>query len=361
MRAAPDTAPASPLPGVLAAVAGLPARPAGGGPAPLVADLRHLQGAGLDALPLPGGGATLGRWRALAAVAAHDVALVKIVEGHVDALAILAELSASDLHASGRTWGTWAAEPPTGGVCAEPAGSGDDRDVLLTGRKQWCSAATALDGALLTCRDTAGQRRLAAVTLDGPGVRVEPGAWAAVGMGDTGSVDVALERAPARIVGGPGAYLARPGFWYGGAGIAACWWGGAAGVAGALAGRRRDDPHAAAHTGAVHAALAASGALLRETAARLDARPGPAHARTLALRARAAVESTAAEVLERTGRALGAAPLCLDAAHARRAADLPVFLRQSHAERDLVALADSWLPESGLPDLGDPLAALAQR
>jgi hypothetical protein len=40
-----------------------------------------------------------------------------------------------------------------------------------------------------------------------------------------------------------------------------------------------------------------------------------------------------------TGRAVGAGPYCRDARVARRMADLPVFLRQSHAERDLEALA----------------------
>ncbi|WP_395812212.1 hypothetical protein [Archangium minus] len=44
-------------------------------------------------------------------------------------------------------------------------------------------------------------------------------------------------------------------------------------------------------------------------------------------------------MLRHTGRAVGAGPYCRDARVARRMADLPVFLRQSHAERDLEALA----------------------
>lgn len=50
--------------------------------------------AGLDRLPLPGAGhgATLERWRCLAVVAGHDLSLLKLYEGHTDALAILAEL-----------------------------------------------------------------------------------------------------------------------------------------------------------------------------------------------------------------------------------------------------------------------------
>ncbi|MDQ6648856.1 MAG: acyl-CoA dehydrogenase, partial [Actinomycetota bacterium] len=45
-------------------------------------------------------------------------------------------------------------------------------------------------------------------------------------------------------------------------------------------------------------------------------------------------------VLDRVGRALGAGPLCLDPVQAQRAADLPVYLRQSHAERDLAGLGE---------------------
>jgi len=44
------------------------------------------------------------------------------------------------------------------------------------------------------------------------------------------------------------------------------------------------------------------------------------------------------EVMARVGRALGAGPLCHDEAHARRVADLTVYLRQHHAERNLAEL-----------------------
>jgi hypothetical protein len=44
------------------------------------------------------------------------------------------------------------------------------------------------------------------------------------------------------------------------------------------------------------------------------------------------------ETIVRTGRALGPGPLVLDAEHARRVADLAIYIRQSHAERDLAAL-----------------------
>ena len=42
--------------------------------------------------------------------------------------------------------------------------------------------------------------------------------------------------------------------------------------------------------------------------------------------------------MSRVGRALGAGPLGHDEAHGRRVADLTVYLRQHHAERDLAQL-----------------------
>ena len=60
-------------------------------------------------LPLPGSGETLKRWQALATVAAHDLSLVKLFEGHTDALAILEELG-GDAPSDGSLWATWCAE-----------------------------------------------------------------------------------------------------------------------------------------------------------------------------------------------------------------------------------------------------------
>jgi hypothetical protein len=53
---------------------------------------------------------------------------------------------------------------------------------------------------------------------------------------------------------------------------------------------------------------------------------------------RAQIEAAATLVLEHVGRALGATPFCRNSHFARLAADLPVFMRQSHAEKDLAEL-----------------------
>ncbi len=51
------------------------------------------------------------------------------------------------------------------------------------------------------------------------------------------------------------------------------------------------------------------------------------------------VADAAETVLREVGHALGPAPLAFDEEYARRVADLTLYVRQHHAERDLAALA----------------------
>lgn len=301
--------------------------------------MRRLLEEGLAELPFPGGGDTPGRWRALAAAGAFDLSLAKIYEGHTDALAIVAELGGKKWDG---LWAVWAAEPPRARVTFHRG--------ELNGRKQWCSGAAVMDHAVVSAWTEADEPVLAQISLRQSGVKVERGDWHAVGMAASESESVVFDRAIAEALGKPGDYVARPGFWQGGAGIAAVWFGGAIAIAQTLARSSRvtDDPHAAAHLGAIDSALRGARALLAETAAWMDANPR-ADACPAALRVRENVEAAANEVLLRTGRALGPGPLCGDAIHAQRCADLAVFLRQSHAEHDLAALgrkvggdSDSW-------------------
>jgi hypothetical protein len=101
-----------------------------------------------------------------------------------------------------------------------------------------------------------------------------------------------------------------------------------------------DEPHALAHLGAVEVALSSAREALERAAWEIDADPldRKQQAAMRALRVRSLVAEVAGEVLDRTGRALGAGPLSRDEAHSRRFADLTVYLRQHHAERELAAL-----------------------
>ncbi|SDV48087.1 acyl-CoA dehydrogenase family protein [Chitinasiproducens palmae] len=304
-------------------------------PGVLAEALRSLIAAGADVIPLPGHGETLRRWQALAAVASHDVGLVKLYEGHTDALAILAELD-GPAPLPGSAWAVWAAEAPNARVKARRTADG----LSLAGCKAWCSGAAAVSHALLTVWLDNDVSCLAAVALDAPGVRVTERGWAAIGMAATGSVEVEFDDAEAVQVGAPGDYLNRPGFWHGGAGIAACWYGAAAGIAAAFSARtagRHDDPLVALALGEVDLALDGAANRLRATAARLDASPD-ADALVWAMRARLGAEQAAEVTLRCATRTLGAGPLCRDAAFARRVTDLGVFIRQSHADRDFAAL-----------------------
>ena len=286
-------------------------------------------------LPLPGRGRTAERLLRLAGLGRADLVLARLGEGHADAIAIRAELGDDPAGDPADRWGVWAAVPASVRATETPGGW------RLDGDRPWCSGAGCCTHALVTAAAPDGIR-LFAVDLRRPEAVPLDGTWPAVGMAGSDSRTVRFTGAPARPVGGPGQYVERPGFWHGGVGVAACWYGGAAGVADTLltaARKRALSPHAAAHLGAVDVLLSGARTVLLDAAARIDADPA-APAQLLAFRVRAGVEAVATQVVEHVGRALGAGPLCQDAEHARRVADLTVYLRQSHAESDLAHLGD---------------------
>jgi alkylation response protein AidB-like acyl-CoA dehydrogenase len=258
-------------------------------------------------------------------------------------MAILVELSGPSA-APGSRWGVWAANPPGPRLTACQF----EGTWLLNGTKQYCSGAHSCTHALVTAVAPDGERLFAAITDDLVPV---PGSWPATGMAGSDTMDMSFDNVPAVPVGHAGDYVNRPGFAHGGAGVAACWYGGARAIGTALlaTARERDlGPHGLAHLGAVDIALSYSKAVLDQAAAEIDADPQDeqATARARTLRLRAWVEEAATDVMRRVGRALGAGPLCHDAAHSRRVADLTVYLRQHHAERNLAELGEL-VAESG--------------
>ena len=300
--------------------------------------IRQWLDAGALDLPLPGGGETARRWRRLAELAETDVVAGRLAEAHTDAVAILAELGGPEPRPGG-LWGVWAAESRDAAVSARA----DGETAVLDGTKVWCSGAGLCTHALVTARLDSGERGLFAVDLNDPGVLPLPSTWRNPGMAESDTRSVQFSDAPAVPVGRPGEYLSRPGFWHGAVGVAACWMGGARAVAAPLYGRATDDSadaHALAHLGAVDAALTAAEATLAWAAAEVDADPlnRKGAAEVIARRTRAVVETAVDEAIARTARALGPAPLCQDAQHAKRVADLTIYVRQSHAERDLERL-----------------------
>ncbi|MER6240657.1 acyl-CoA dehydrogenase [Streptomyces clavifer] len=293
--------------------------------------------AGESRFPLPGSGATAERFAALQAVAEEDLCLARLVEGHVDALAVLAELDGPP-PVPGQRWGVWAAEPPGEGLSAarDPAGRWS-----VSGLKQYCSGAHSCTHALVTARTEEG-RRLFAVALASDTSEPVEGTWQALGMAGSDTPDVRFRSAPADPVGDVEGYVNRPGFQHGGIGVAACWLGGAHAVARPLraAVARGAGPHAEAHLGAVDIDLRAADLLLSAAAAAIDADPmdRKGEARLHSLRVRGLVEAVCDRTLGHVGRSTGAGPLCHDQRHARNVADLTVYTRQHHAERSLAEL-----------------------
>lgn len=275
---------------------------------------------------------TLGAWRVLAATGARDLVAARLAEAHHDATGILRQLG-GDPPAPGSLWGVWAARTRDAVVTADPGADG----WTLAGASPWSSGSDRCTDALVVAGD-----RLFAVRLDHPTVTPGGDPWRGLGMAGAGTTTVRFDGTPARPVGGPGDYLDRPGFWHAAAGVAAVWFGGAVGATTPLRARVRSgrgDAHDAAHLGRVDAALGAAAAVLREAAAAADADTDTVDdARRRALVVRATVETAVETALRSTGRATGPSPLAHDARHARHVADLEVYVRQSHAERDLATL-----------------------
>ncbi|WP_018333335.1 hypothetical protein [Actinomycetospora chiangmaiensis] len=275
---------------------------------------------------------TTAAWRVLAGTAARDLVAARLAEAHLDATGILRQLGA-DPPGPGSLWGVWAARTADAVVTAEHGPDGWS----LQGASPWSSGSDRCTDALVVAGD-----RLFAVRLDHPTVAAGDDPWRGVGMAGAGTTTVRFHGTPARPVGGPGEYLDRPGFWHAAAGVAAVWFGGAVGATAPLRQRIRSgrgDAHDAAHLGRVDAALGAAVAVLREAAAAADTGDDTvASARRRALVVRATVEVAVETAIRSTGRATGPSPLAHDARHARHVADLEVYVRQSHAERDLATL-----------------------
>ena len=323
--------------------------------------------------PQPGGGHTARLWELLASVSAVDVAAGRVFEPHMDAQAILAQagkdqagnykprLDPEGLVPSDRAgaWGVFAAEGPGLRLDAKTGDSG----ILLSGSKPWCSLAPLLDRAVITAHTEIGGRAAFAVDLRHPGVTCEEPVWVARGLREIPSGTVHFSQVPAQQLGSGGWYFSRPGFAWGGMGVAACWLGGAVGVArdykdslaAAAQSGREPDQIALAALGETDRILTAALQYLVRTAALIDdgqvsnhgslsagkdAREAGAHptversAWSEALRVRGTVAAAVERVLSLVIRNRGPAPLAFDEPYAKRMADLALYVRQHHGMRD---------------------------
>lgn len=271
----------------------------------------------------------------LLAATAEDVGAARVLEPHLDALAILQQAGMTS--PADATWGVFAAEAR--GV--RLAATRDADGWMLTGTKPWCSLAASVSHALVTAWLDDTRTALFAVPLRDPTVTPHAGPWVSRGLAQVVSAPVDFDGTRATAVGEPGWYAGRPGFAWGAVGVAAVWWGGAVPLVRALAAAARRpnaDQLAAVLLGEADAAMWGARGTLREAARAIDDGVDGAEATLLAERVRAVVVTAVERVLALTDSALGPAPLVVDEAHARRVADLRVYVRQHHGGRDLARL-----------------------
>ncbi|WP_367111582.1 acyl-CoA dehydrogenase [uncultured Psychrobacter sp.] len=315
---------------------------------------------------------TLMRWQILAYVASIDLAIVKWFESHLDALSILHEVGydtdtqktdaqktdaqkSAQGSASG-LWAVWAAEGPPLNFEQDAANQQDKTSQqgkvngtvygIANGIKAWCSGAHIVDYGLMTYRDKNGDSQLLIVDMQQEGIAIDGSSWQAVGMQATDTATIEFTDVAAEQVGAANAYLERVGFWHGAAGVAACWYGATAYLANYLLTSYQHKPndYKAMYLGEISTAMALTQQYFYYVANLIDSESQHQqhkHSHELAIRAlRANVEQLARQVLETTGQALGAAPFCTNAHFARLAADLPVFIRQSHGAFDLQKIGE---------------------
>ncbi|WP_394768233.1 acyl-CoA dehydrogenase [Lacisediminihabitans sp.] len=301
----------------------------------------------------PAAGRTRERWELLATLACADLGAARAIEPHVDARSILRDARENGFDTppdSTAVWGVFAAEGGADRLTATLTESGWS----LRGTKPWCSLADRIDRALVTASRPDGTGQLFAIDLRHPGITVQPGAWHARGLAEIPSGPVHFSAVPAEPVGPPGWYLQRVGFAWGGIGVAACWFGGAVGVARSLFDALASgdpSPLQLAHLGAVDELIDGARLALGEAARIADDEAAPTREATsiLAKRVRATVARACEEILLRSGHALGPAPLALDPVHAKRVADLQLYIRQHHAERDQASLGSALLSRGVVP------------
>lgn len=294
-------------------------------------------------LPYPASGQTYQRWQMFAQIAGYDLSLAKLFESHCDALSILNELG-YQAEIDNQTSAVWAAE---GGPVPIQVENNHCRGI-----KTWCSGAEFIQKALMSYKDKQDQAQLCIVELAHPSVQVDLSHWQAVGMRGTQTAQVHFDNTPVTVIGQPNRYLERPGFWHGAAGVAACWYGAAVRLVCFLQKSCQTHPNAfkKMYLGELAQQLSVTKQYFQYVAKLIDDEPMLSHEREIRI-LRAQTEQCCQSVIQIVGKALGARPYCEEAIFSQLIADLPVFIRQSHAAFDYESIAELCLSEKSLWEL----------
>ena len=307
-------------------------------PSDLEREFRRQVDSGVLSLPDPASGRTAERHNRLLDVGRADLQIARVAEAHTDAVSILHEAGRTEI--PGALYGVWAAEDPTCHLELRP-GDGRRGAFVLSGTKAFCTGGTILDRALVTVRHD-GAAYLIDVDVRDEHVRFDDSGWLTPAFAATktsvGTFDE-LEISESDIVGPPGWYLERVGFWHGACGPAACWAGGAVGLvdlAVAACVDKRPDAHRDAQLGALAALRWQLLALVDAAGREIDLHPdGVSEAMQRALMLRHNVERAATAIVDLFGRALGPRALIQDSEAIRRVGELQLYVRQHHDEHDL--------------------------
>jgi hypothetical protein len=293
-----------------------------------------------EALPLPGRGNTAERHRRLFEIGREDLSLAKLAEAHWDAIAILAENGREP--ASNTLYAVWASEIP-----GQPAQlNREAKNLRVVGRKMFCSGLGIVDRALVTV--SSPYPCLVEIDLknNSNAIEINSSDWKTetFRLTNTGTITFHGAVISGSIIGEPSWYLDRPGFWRGAIGPAACWAGGAAGLLDAALESKRGDVHTMAHLAAIDANVWATETYLAMAGREIDESYSDCNAAMVrALRVRHLIEQACTDTLRRFARAYGPHPLTMIGETVRRYHELDLYLRQSHAERDLESLGRTLL------------------
>ncbi len=271
----------------------------------------------------------------LLALGRTDVPLSRLAEGHIDALRILDQ--ADRLPDPDALYGVWASRSQQTGVQAGWVGG----RLVLNGTVRFASGAGVLDRALLPVWLSVDEHVLLDLAIDR--LPVDTGQWATAAMEVSRSHTVAVREVavePERRIGPTNFYLARPGFFPGGVGVAACWAGGAARVADLTRRRLRDPAESVRRRlGRMRIHLAAAGSAVTVAAQRLAAlfaEPDvdPVEVQALSTETRAVVAGAVHGVLAEAQRVAGPAGLAFDEDLTRAIHDLQLYVLQQNADAD---------------------------
>jgi alkylation response protein AidB-like acyl-CoA dehydrogenase len=188
----------------------------------------------------------------LTLVGRGNLSVGRILEAHINALHLIARYGQPAPWHDEQLFALWVTDPPENGLSMRR----DGKRILLSGGKQFCSAAGFATGALVTARDSNGDTRMLVLRL-GSGEAVTPLPSPLQGMraAATGAVEfTGCEISADALLGQPGDYLKEPDF------SAGAWRGAAVAFGGLIAlldhsveqlraSGRLDSPHVQARLG----------------------------------------------------------------------------------------------------------------